>query len=111
MVISELFPRDSVVPKAIRNEAFGEILPQPKIEEVSADQDSSHSPSDPQPTSHRVSVTVIDPHHRNPSEEQQVEKFIRVKGSKETAIGRAKKFYKDSGYTVVDARYVSPIFD
>lgn len=58
----------------------------------------------------RVLVTVSDPNHTMASmRKEKIQKTIRVSGSKETAVDRAKTHYKKQGYKVHDAEHVGTI--
>lgn len=57
---------------------------------------------------HRVQVTVSEPDHPMVSRRKETQqKFVRVGGSKEEAVNRAKAHYKKQGYKVHGAEYVS----
>ena len=83
----------------------------PKVDEAFADQGAGHSVKDSQPIAHRIGVTVLDPNATDVTQRKEpIQKTIRVKGSKETALSRAANHYKNRGYRVVDAWYISPVF-
>lgn len=99
---------------SIKKEAFGQTeMDGTPIEEAFADQGAGHSPEESVAKKHRVSVTVVDPYIQNKdTSESQIEKFVRVTAKDRTeAENRAKQYYKKKGFRVIDAHYVSPVFE
>lgn len=99
---------------SIKKEAFGQTeMDGTPVQEAFADQGAGHSPEESVAKKHRVSVTVVEPYIQNKdTSESQIEKFVRVTAKDRIeAENRAKQYYKKKGFKVIDAHYVSPVFE